>query len=276
MNSNRCVSCGFLNFAGASSCKRCKAEFETASPTVGTMAPLHYESPRESGYQSAAQWGQPAYQSAYQRPLYFPGPIAALPRASKHGATNAVLWGLLALTILIAVGIAFVWKFGNSSPANYVWQEYSGRDNSYSVLMPGTAMESVESRPSPVGQLDLKLAMVDKGGNGAYMVGYADYPDNFRSFESDELLETASNGALSRSRSTLVNKKKITLDGYPGVEIEMLPPEGQVSGGGRAFSRIYWVAPRLYITFAGGPDSADINRSVKKFLDSFKLKRRGA
>ena len=120
----------------------------------------------------------------------------------------------------------------------------------------------------------MHMVMAEMGSRGAYMVGYADYPGNTSKVQSDALLEMAANGAVSHSGATLVNKKSISLDGYPGLELELLPPEGQRLDGGRGYCRIYWIAPRIYMTFAGGPDSGEGSQATTKFLDSFKLQKR--
>lgn len=275
MNNLRCSNCGFLNFANASACKRCKAEFEiaAAAPTVPTAA--LYTTAVQVGYQPVPQWSQPQYQQSYALPpppLYFPTPIAPLPRTSKNGATNAVLWTLLGITLVIALGIGVLWKFGKATSANYAWQEYKAPDDSFTILMPAKPVESVESLPSPGGQGQMHMVAADMGRQGAYMVGYADYPGNTKSVSSDTLLDMAANGAVTHSGATLVSKKSITLDGYPGVELELLPPEGQREKG-RGFCRIYWIAPRIYMTFAGGPDTREGSQSITKFLDSLKLRK---
>jgi hypothetical protein len=276
MSHARCSKCGFLNFASVSSCKRCKAEFEIAPAAPGMPTAGGYMPVAQANYQPMPQWIQPQYQQPYPPPppLYFPTPIAPLPRTSKNGATNAVLWALLGITVVIALGIGVLWKFGRPTSTNYAWQEYKAPDDSFSILMPARPVESVDSSQSPTGHIQMHMAMADLGSQGAYMVGYADYPDNSRNVSSDTLLDLAANGAVTHSGATLVSKKRITLDGYPGVEMELLPPEGQMLEGGRGFCRIYWVAPRIYMTFAGGPESREGSQPITKFLDSFRLLRR--
>ncbi|MDT4952387.1 MAG: hypothetical protein QOJ02_525 [Acidobacteriota bacterium] len=275
MNHVRCSNCGFLNFASASVCKRCKADFEIASAALGVATADGFPATAQVNFQPMAQWSQPQYEQSYPPPpLYFPTPIAPLPRPSRNGATNVVLWMLLGITVVIALGIGILWKFGKPVSANYSWQEYKSQDDSFSILMPARPVESVESSQIPTGQIQMHEVMADLGSQGAYMVGYSDYPDNSRNVSSDTLLDAAANGAVTHSGATLVSKKRITLDGYPGVELELLPPEGQRLDGGRGFCRIYWVAPRIYIIFAGGPDSGGGSQAVTKFLDSFKLRKR--
>lgn len=267
MNTNRCTCCGFLNFATAESCKRCKAEF--ALPPDSGYA--NYSMAPQGAYQTTPAWPQTDYHQQYAPPPYFAGPIAPLPRASRHGSTNAVLWTLLAITLVIAFGIGVIWR--SNKPANYVWQEYQPADNSYSAMMPARPVESVQRMASPAGELQMHFSLADMGAEGAYGVAYVDYPINFRSLSPDALLDAGANGAIANSGSTLLNKKKITLDGYPGLEVEMKPPSGAMPG--RAVSRIYWVAPRIYVVVAGVPSSSKTDATIAKFLDSFRIRRRG-
>jgi hypothetical protein len=274
MDNIRCGNCGFLNFASALSCKRCKAEFEVAPAAVGSSTFGAYSAVPQANYQPMQQWNQPPYQPAYQPPPYFSTPIAPLPRTSKNGATNAALWTLLGIAVVIAVGIGIVWKFGRTAPVNYAWQEYAPQDASYTVQMPARPIESVQAIPSPTVPLQMYSSTANMSSREAYLAAYIDYPDNFRNYSSDALLDRAAQGGITNSHSTLVSKKKITLDGYPGVEMEMMMPADEVPGGRRAISRIYWVAPRIYITVGGGPDTQEVRQAVTKFLDSFKLKKR--
>lgn len=242
-----------------------QAEQYQAEPS---HAPLNQAAPDQAEYQTVPQWSQPFAQTSFPPPDYFPSAVAPLPRASKYGATNTALWTLLGVAVAIAIGIGVFWKFGHH--ANYAWQEYKASDDSYTVLMPGRPVESVQSQATPAGVIQMHLSIVEMGRDGAYMVGYADYPSSFTKLSSQDLLDAGAQGAVARSGATLVSRKNITLDGYPGVELELLPPAGQGFNGGHARARIYWVAPRLYILFAGN-SKADAEATNTKFLDSFKF-----
>lgn len=279
MTNLRCSNCGFLNFASASSCKRCKAELETAIAAAGNPAPFNGVATPQWNYQAPPPWVPPTIQtpdqSPYPPPQYFSNPIAPLPPPSKNGTTNAVLWSLLGLACAIGLMIGILWKFGKPASTQYAWQEYKAPDESFTILMPTKPVESIENPQAPSGiQLQMHISTADMGVQGAYMVGYVDYPDTFKKVSSETLLDAAANGAINRSGATLVSKKSITFDGYPGVELEMLPPAEAPPGMGHAFSRIYWLPPRLYMTFAGGPDSTEGNQRIVKFLDSFSLRKR--
>jgi hypothetical protein len=294
MTTIRCSNCSFLNFATASVCKRCKAEFAIVPAEVGTNAPAQIENLAPAGYEAsvqpayqpapfpaapfeaAPQWPQPGFQSPFPPPPpnYFQSPIAPLPRASKYGATNAALW------LLLVLAVALIFSFGvfrvshsHDIATSFAWQQYTAQDGSYTVLMPSRPVESVQSEPTPIGDIQAHISEVDMGQTGAFMVAYADYPSSVTNLPSQSLLDAGAQGAVAKSGASLVSKKNITLNGYPGVELELLPPAGQGLDGGHARARIYWVAPRLYIMFTGVSKSVD-ETTMTKFLDSFQFNNR--
>lgn len=268
MSNTRCGNCGFLNFSSDTSCKRCKATFADAVPPQTSQQLTELQPAFEGGYQMAPEWPQPAYQAPY-----FPTPIAPLPQASKHGATNAGLWVLLSLSVALAFGIGAIWKFGKSAPTITGWQEYKAPDNSFTVQMPVKPEETQQSQSTPGGQIQMHIASGEMGAKGIYLVGYADYPTVSNSVPVSALLDAAANGAVNNSGATMVSKRSITQDGYQGIEAEMTIPETKAPGGGKAVCRIFWAAPRIYILFIGGQESSGVYESKDKFLDSFKIRR---
>ena len=265
---NRCSSCGFLNFASASTCKRCKAAL-AVSEVPGSNYFGGYAPHLQPQYQTASDYSQTSYQ-----PQYFPAPVASLPRTSKHGGTNAVLFSLLGVVVAVAAGIGVLWKFNKPAPSTLVWQEYKSEDESFTVAMPTKPVQEVESKATPMGSVQSHMMAGNMGRDGIYIVAYTDFPSESTKAPVNLLLDSAAQGAVTNSGATMVSKKNISLDGYPGLEVEMTVPPSQVPGGGLAVSRLYWVAPRLYMVFVGGLTSSEIYRDRAKFLDSFKLRKK--
>ena len=268
MNSNRCGSCGFLNFAAAASCKRCKGELESQP-----QSQQEFFGVPPGGWQPSYETGAGNPEATYA-PQYFPSPVAPLPRTSKNGSTNALLFLMLGLAIAVAVGIGVVWKVGKTEKLNLSWQEYKAADQSFSVEMPTTPQDSSETRSTPAGDLTMQMMIGNMKENGIYVVAYMDYPSSSVKASSDMVLDFAANGAVSNSGATMVSKKSISIDGIPGREVEMTVPDSKVPGGGRAIARIYWAAPRLYMMFVGGHESSEVFTTRAKFLDSFKLQKK--
>ena len=271
MNSLRCSNCSFLNFATANTCKRCNTTLDVPAEAEENDFFGGYGAGWQPSYQTASNYPQPAY-----APQYFPTPVAPLPRVSKNSSTNTVLFALLGVAVVIAAGIGVLWKFGNNksaAAANSGWQEYKAQDESFTIQMPGKPSETVQRQATPAGEYQMHMAMAIHQQSGAFIAGYADYPSNFTNVPPQQLLDMATQGALSNSGATLVSKKNISLNGYPGLELEMLPP-GNMPGGGRIVTRIYWAAPRIYILFAGGPKSSDTDAAMTRYFESFKIRKK--
>jgi hypothetical protein len=264
MDTNRCGNCGFLNFAAASNCKRCKATLDAPVGDVESQFFGGYAAGWQPGYQTAPDYPQPAYTSPY-----FNTPVAPLPRTSKNGGANAVLLSLLGVAVVIALGIGVFWKFSKPASANLGWQEYKSQDGSFTVEMPTKPMERVNSQMTPAGEFETHLMLGNMRSQGVYVVAYTDYPEDTTDISFDSAAEKAANNA----GATLLSKKSTTFEGHPGMEVELLVSPERVPGGGRGVCRINWVAPRLYVMFVGGPESSEVYQTRAKFLDSFKLRK---
>lgn len=260
MSTNRCAACGFLNFAADSVCKRCRAALQPPSDNPYFNS---YVAGTYGAYQPAPAYGQPPYSASYY-------PVAPLPRVSKNAGVNAALVALLGLAVAIALGIWVFWKVGNGS-ANFAWEEYDSKDGSYAIMMPTRPSHMLQTQQSLVGDLDVHMMVGDMQNRGAFMVGHADYPDDFTDVSADELLDMAAQGAVNSSESTLLSRKKITLDGHPGLELELSLKKLK----GRTVTRVYWVAPRrIYIMFASAPSSPETDTHISTFLNSLRLRRK--
>ncbi|MBA2733794.1 MAG: hypothetical protein H0U54_12985 [Acidobacteria bacterium] len=262
---NRCGNCGFINFNSASACKRCTAPCDSQPEFLGNEFFGSYPAESQPGYQTAPGYSQPVYAQPY-----FPMPIAPLPHTKKNSGTNALLWSLLGVAVVVAISIAVLWKFGNSASASSGWQEYKSQDDSFRVEMPVKPIERINSQMTPTaGELQTHVMMGNQR-QGVYVIAYTDYPDD----TVDISFDSAAQEAVENAGGTLVSKKSVSLDGYPGMEIEMVISPDRIRGGGRGICRIYWAAPRLYFVYIGAAESSDVYNTRTKFLDSFKLRKK--
>lgn len=273
MSNNKCAGCGLLNFASASVCKRCKATLNASSEFGEQRFFGGHENAWQEGYPTVTNCPQPAYQSPY-----FTTPVAPLPRTSKNGGANAVLFVLLGVAVSVAASIGVLWKFGGKpAVATLRWQEYKADDGSFTVEMPTKPVESVRNQPTVDGEIQIHALMGNMNEQGIYIVGYTDYPAAWPEYYStDEMLDLAAEDAVNRSGSTLVSQKSISLGSYPGMEVEMIVPPDKIPDGGRLVCRVYWDAPRMYVVIVGGPESSEVYETRTKFLDSFKLRKKHA
>ncbi|HEY0377098.1 MAG TPA: hypothetical protein VGC87_09080 [Pyrinomonadaceae bacterium] len=265
MSSIRCLNCGFLNFAADTVCKRCRAALVPPSDNPYFNS---YVANMQGVYQTAPGYAQPAYS-----PSYFPGPVAPLPRVSKNAGTNAALLVLVGLALAVAAGIGVLWKIGNGRSANFAWQEYNSDDQTYAVELPTRPAQFVQSQPSAVGDLQVHIMLSDLNNGGAFVVMHSDYPEEFSKVPAEDLLNASAQGVTAESEATILGRKNISLDGHPGLELELSVKK--LKGAGRTVTRVYWVAPRrIYVMIASIPPSSDMNAQLGRFLDSLKLRKK--
>ncbi len=171
---------------------------------------------------------------------------------------------------LLLLLVAVVLSACKSGPVE--WQTFSSSAGGFSVSIPGTFQESTQSVSTQLGAIDLHIFMLGQA-NSAYMLSYADYPENFvKQSDVNTMLDGARDGALKNVNATLGGTKAISLDGSPGREFTASVPDSKsVPGGGSVQARIYLVKSRLYqllvLTAKGNETEVDAD----KFLASFKL-----
>lgn len=269
MSTLRCVNCSFLNFATASACKRCGLSFESSAETDAVTqwneqpyaSPETYPQPNEGG---SYFWDQPSYQ-----PTYAPPPMVK----SSGVSTLVKVFVAVALVALVAfVAIPVLLKSTKTDFTKLSWSEVRSPDGKFSVSLPSTAKISERVIPTPFGNAQARKFEAEISKEAGCMLLYADYPDEFRRVPEDNIYQAALQGASGRKEMAVVGAQKyITVDGYRGMEAELKPsdPSLKITGG----ARLFWVAPRLYVIGAGGPDTAEFKAVQTRCLESFRLHR---
>ncbi len=152
------------------------------------------------------------------------------------------------------------------------WKSFSSDTGGFSVSVPGTFKESTQSVSTALGSIDMHIFMLDQG-NVAYMVSYADYPEEFvKQADANVILDGARDGSLKNVSATLDTKQDITLDGSPGREFTGTVPDSQsMPGGGSVKSRIYLAKSRLYQLLVMTAKGKEAAADPDQFMASFKL-----
>ena len=121
---------------------------------------------------------------------------------------------------------------GNAGEATDVWQELTPPGAGFAVLLPGTPTETerplLQTVYGPV-VIHLFVLQVD-GGRAAYMVSYTEPPEVLRGKGGapGESLDGARDELLATPGRRLVSEKSISLNGYPGRELEVDIEGGQI------------------------------------------------
>jgi len=155
-------------------------------------------------------------------------------------------------------------------PAHVAWQVVDRSAQGFRVEMPADAAQiTIPAYTERGGAEDVDMIQAAPNSETSYAVLWADNPPVERaSGESvDKTLDTAVNGALARSQTTLVNETRANRLGYPARDFTACN-----DGGGVLNARLILVGQRLYMLIAAFPAaSARREEDVNHFFDSFKL-----
>ncbi|AKF84267.1 hypothetical protein MFUL124B02_41470 [Myxococcus fulvus 124B02] len=139
-------------------------------------------------------------------------------------------------------------------------------EGGFSVALPGPVSEERRSQLTDVGEVTLHTFIAErKESSTAYYVSYTDFPASAVSqAKPSDVVSRASMGALEALGATGVSSRPLTLEGFPGWEVE------GISGPRRLKGRFYLVGPRLYqqlLLHPEGQPPAD----AEAFFESFRL-----
>lgn len=170
-------------------------------------------------------------------------------------------WLVLVLSLSVAL-LAGCQKFS--------WKDFSSPEGKFSVLMPGTPQNHTQALNTPIGPVTT-YAFVYSNKDAAFGVSYTDYPEALmQGLDAQKILDGARNGQLSaKSGSTLISESPISLNSYPGREVQMTTPEGD--GKHAVRNHMYMVNNRLYQVMVVMPRDELFSKNAVKFMDSFKL-----
>jgi hypothetical protein len=156
-------------------------------------------------------------------------------------------------------------------PMPQEWKEFFSREGGFSILMPGTPKEEIETKEFPVvgKAVSHMFGLVDD--SGFYMAGYVEIPglaQQSQEFCDDfgaGFLKSIGEGIADGAGGKVVKDTDISAGNRLGREIIIEVPGGLLTG------RAYFVKRRGYQLLAAPSASGSDPGNIKKFLDSFKL-----
>ncbi len=203
-------------------------------------------------------------------------------------------WVYLGLTVLAAVAVVYIYLHrqqlglvsGPSStvaqdqsgqpvntemfPAHIVWQKVDRTPDGFQVQMPENPQEiQIPAYNSSGGADQVGMLFSTPDAETTYSIAWADDPPVVRA-ERDvpqQVLDTARDGALARTQTSLVNESKTTVQGFPARDFT-----GRNGEGGLFDARMILAGKRLYMLIAAFPSgSAMRQQDVTQFFDDFRL-----
>jgi len=146
------------------------------------------------------------------------------------------------------------------------WLEFTSEVGNFSVMMPGTPEEDVET--SQRGEMRQYLVSSDDEtiAYGVFYYDVGELPRKLSATEIDELFDASIAGFLEDwQEKNIVSENNISLGNVPGRAIEVEGSEGMFK------MRLYWAAPRLYMVLVGSEQPEEFPTESDRFFDSFEF-----
>jgi hypothetical protein len=158
----------------------------------------------------------------------------------------------------------------NVHPATIEWQKIDRASDGFQIEMPTDVKQiRIPAYTETGGTQQLKMIFSNPDAETTFSVAWLDNPPVARANHdaADRVLETARDGAVARTQTTLVNEERDDTQGFPGRTFE-----ARNTGGGVMNARLVYAGSRLYMLIASFPSvSARRDRDVRRFFNSFTI-----
>lgn len=256
-------------------CKECGSAFLV--PDSSGDEDIFSDLAREESRAAAAELDEeePLHPVIQKRPT-----VKSKKKPAGVGLAGKLLVGVVAAVSAVA-GYAASTKFFEMirSSAALAWQDFSPPDGRFHVDLPGTPKHEAQPAPGLPAEFVVQQFKVELNrGRLMYAVAYLDMstiPVAF--FDTEASLNGSRQGAVNAVQGTLLKESRITLDGHPGLEMEIDVPAGidpatrKNRMKGKNVSRVYIVNRCLYVLEASGADLTLTSPDVQRYFSSFKL-----
>lgn len=169
----------------------------------------------------------------------------------------------LVACVLLAPVIGFEFLLGQTTG----WQTYMLSNKSFSITLPELPKEKDQEIKTSAGAVKVKIYVVEPRSSGpAWFVGHSE-PSSTVKLDTDERrLDRARDGAVAAMNGKLQGERRLTLQRYPGRELDIVR-----EGDQRVRLRVYVVRQRMYTLLVVGTAEQVRSPEAERFFESFKL-----
>jgi hypothetical protein len=150
------------------------------------------------------------------------------------------------------------------------WIDFSPKGGKFTIKMPAKPKDVSQEIDSPGGgKLKIRIYAAEEENAGAYLVSYADFPEDL--VDADDLpgqYDRIQGGIVKSAKGKVLTSKNVkVLKKYPGREVTYTVPA--LKGTGKV--RMFFVEARLYQIMALGTEEFMGREDVGFYFDSFKI-----
>lgn len=175
----------------------------------------------------------------------------------------------LAVAAYLVIALFFLSLFNQRGGIDNLnnWKTFASQEGNFSVLYPGEPKEETQSK------LFLKVHAFVCSANRktSFLVSYTDFPEKLHVSPTDKLYDDARNGGLGKD-GKLLQEKSITVEGFPGREIQAEKSDGKIF----FVDRYFLAANRMYQVAVVVPMQDQASTNISYFLDSFSFLKKNA
>jgi hypothetical protein len=171
---------------------------------------------------------------------------------------------LVLFIVVAAVGSLVVARYDQFLP--HRWQTYTAPDHTFSIELPDKPkVETSQTNLVPDGGVITTVVVIAKPANDTeYSCIYVE-GGNLDSMTPDEVLESVRGASLRKIQGTVLNQKRVTVQGHPGLEMEARGRDNSLVD-----ARFWLVGHRLYILTAIARAQGREPKTVRRMFDSVK------
>src|SRR5258707_28115 len=149
------------------------------------------------------------------------------------------------------------------------WETYAGPDHAFLIELPGKPrIETIQAPRGDGGTVTINAITAAPTSHTSYSCDYT-ARDHDGGESSDRILEAARDGSLRKIQGTVLNQRRITVQGYPGLEMQV-----SARGDSLVDERLLVVGDRLYMIIAVATIKQDREpKTIRRVFDSFKINR---
>ena len=155
------------------------------------------------------------------------------------------------------------------------WYQFKSKPFGFKIDFPEKPTEQTRTVNTEAGEGKLTIYMFDASkakadDNLVYMIVCGENPDSTINSDNKDLsgyFKKSVEGAVNGVHGKLLVETVISLDGFPGREIRVDFKDGLAV----IKMRMYLIHNKLYMLETITETSQDFNKSINKFMDSFKL-----
>ena len=182
-------------------------------------------------------------------------------------------FSILAGCLIVLSCLGFLAPFliaGMLKPPKVEWRDFRPAQGLFTVKMPSEPITH-DPQVDHIASYTMTKYPYESliGGQGATLYIVVDFSPalSTENMSYEKMLDAELSGLVTRTSSTLVSKRNITVNGYPGLEFEMRPREKLALASPKCFGKIFMNSEHLYMMGITASESSELLAGKDDFLN---------